>query len=143
MHARRSRLLGPRVLAGATLALAALALVLFRPAPIGAAARPYHVAARWTVGGEGGWDDLTADGASRRLFLTHNTQVEVLDLDSGKKLGVIPGASGAHGVAIASALGRGFITSGRDSALIVFDLKSLNVISRIKVPARFPDAVLF
>src|SRR5262249_11511291 len=74
---------------------------------------------------------------------THNTQVEVLDLDTGKKLGVVAGTVGAHGVAIATGLNRGFVASGRDSALIAFDLKTLAVVQRIPVPARFPDAVLF
>jgi DNA-binding beta-propeller fold protein YncE len=121
--------------------LASLSLLAALPHRVAAAA--YHVVARWTIGGEGGWDYLTADAATRRLYVTHNTQVEVLDLDSGKKLGAIPGTVGAHGVALAPPLNRGYITSGRDSAIVVFDLKTLSVVSRIHVPARGPDAILY
>jgi len=103
----------------------------------------YHIVARWKIGGEGGWDYLVADAEARRLYVTHNTQIEVLDLDSGKPLGVVAGLNGAHGVALAPALNRGFATSGRDSAIVVFDLKTLAVVSRIHVPARGPDAILF
>ena len=131
---RAARLLG---------GLATCALLVLPAVHGRAAARPYHVVAHWPIGGEGGWDYLTADAASRRLYVTHNTQVEVLDLDSGKKVGVVAGTAGAHGVALAPALGRGFVASGRDSALLAFDLKSLAVVARIPVPARFPDAVLF
>ena len=103
----------------------------------------YHVVDRWLIGGEGGWDYLTADPQARRLYITHATQVEVLDLDKGTKLGVIPGTAGAHGVALAPALGKGYIASGRDSTILVFDLATLAVKSRIAVPARFPDALLY
>ena len=104
---------------------------------------PYHVVARYLIGGEGGWDYLTTDPESRRLYVTHNTRVEVLDLDSGKSLGAVEGTAGAHGVALAPKLGRGFIASGRDSAIVVFDLKTLAVTNRLHVPARFPDALLY
>ncbi len=148
MHVRRflTRLVRPRRPAGVFLALLGSGLVLLgfaRPVTIAAAERPYHVVARWTIGGEGGWDYLEADPAARRLYVTHGTQVEVLDLDSGKKLGAIPGVAGAHGVAVAPEFNRGFIASGRDSALVVFDPKTLAVTGRIAVPARFPDAILY
>ena len=132
-----------RLVAGVSLALSACLLTTTGATRGPAAPRSYHVVAHWPIGGEGGWDYLTADAAARRLYVTHNTQVEVLDLDSGKKLGVVAGIAGAHGVALAPALGRGFVASGRDSALLVFDPKSLAVVQRIRVPARFPDAVLF
>jgi hypothetical protein len=108
-------------------------------------ARPlgYHVVARWLIGGEGGWDCLATDPAARHLYVTHGTQVEVLDLGTGKKLGVVPGTVGAHGVELAPALGRGFIASGRDSAIVVFDTKTLAPLARIPVPARVPDALLY
>ncbi|HTM58670.1 MAG TPA: hypothetical protein VL123_09680 [Candidatus Udaeobacter sp.] len=108
-----------------------------------AADAPYHVVARYVVGGEGGWDYLTADAEGRRLYVTHGTRVEVLDLDSGKSVGAVEGTVGAHGVAIVPKLGRGFIASGRDSAVVVFDLKTLAVVNRLRVPARFPDALIY
>jgi DNA-binding beta-propeller fold protein YncE len=124
----------------------ALAVLALAPSLIGApsaADSPYHVVARYVIGGEGGWDYMTADAEARRLYVTHNTRVEVLDLDSGKSVGAIEGTAGAHGVAIVPKLGRGFIASGRDSAVVVFDLKSLAVTNRLHVPGRFPDALLY
>lgn len=110
----------------------------------GSAQAPYHVVDRWVIGGEGGWDYLTVDPAARRLYVTHGTQVEVLDADNGKKIGVVTGVvGGGHGVVIVPSLGRGFIASGRDSAVVVFDLQSLAMTARLTVPARFPDALCY
>ena len=129
---------------GPRLIMAAIGLLLLRGSDrASAAGSPYHVVSRWVVGGEGGWDYLAADPNARRLYVTHGTKVEVLDLDTGKPIGAIPGTAGAHGVAVAQKLGRGFIASGRDSAIVVFDLKTLAVTSRLHVPARFPDALLY
>ena len=127
-------------------ALSMLAILVLVALPQGAsrsADAPYHVVARYVVGGEGGWDYMTADDEARRLYVTHGTRVEVLDLDSGKPLGGIEGTVGAHGVAIVPGLGQGFIASGRDSAVVVFDLKTFAVTGRLHVPARFPDALLY
>jgi DNA-binding beta-propeller fold protein YncE len=106
-------------------------------------ARHYHVAAHWTVGGEGGWDYLTADPVTRRLYVTHSTGVEVLDLDRGTAVGRVGPTPGVHGVALAPELGRGFVSCGRDSSVIVFDLKTLATLTRVALPARNPDAILF
>ncbi len=108
-----------------------------------AAPAPYHVIATWPVGGEGGWDALTADTSARRLYVSHATRVEVLDLDSGKSVGVILDTPGVHAIAIASALGRGFVSAGRDSSVIIFDTKTLARLARVHLPAANPDAILF
>ncbi len=121
----------------------AIAVLLAAPALPAAAAHRYHVAHRWTIGGEGGWDYVTADAASRRLYIAHGTEVEVVDLDRGRRIGSVVGVAGAHGIAIAPRLGRGFIASGRDSSLVEFDVRSLAVTGRLHVPARFPDALVF
>src|ERR1700752_5202633 len=66
-----------------------------------AAAGPgYHVVTTYKVGGEGGWDYLTADASARRLYISRGTHVIVLDLDSGKNLGNIPDTPGVHGIAL-------------------------------------------
>src|SRR6201997_5770593 len=75
----------------------------------GAAAGPgYHVVTTYKVGGDGGWDYLTADASARRLYISRGTHVIVLDLDSGKNVGDIPDTPGVHGIALAPDLGRGF-----------------------------------
>lgn len=102
-----------------------------------------HLAAPWTIGGEGGWDALTADSDARRLYVSHSTRVEVLDLDHGTPLGAIEPASGVHDIAIAADLRRGFVSCGRESSVLVFDLDSLRVLQRIPVTGRNPDAMAY
>src|SRR6185437_3615360 len=63
------------------------------------AQKPYRVLSKWTIGGQGGWDYLAADAGAHRLYVTHGTQVEVLDTTSGKVMGSIQGLQGIHGVA--------------------------------------------
>jgi DNA-binding beta-propeller fold protein YncE len=137
---------GPR----ATLLAALLAALL---APLGATPLPaqavagatyhYHVARRITVGGEGGWDYLTIDAARHRVFLSHATQVEVVDAESGKVVGRIANTPGVHGIALAQDLARGFVSGGRDSSVTIFDLKTLAPLARVTVPGRNPDAILY
>jgi len=88
------------------------------------------------VGGEGGWDYVTADPESHRLFVTRTTHTLILDTDSGKALGDVPGQKVAHGVAIVPRLNRGFITDGGGSGA-VFDLKTYSLLGRL---AAVPDA---
>jgi DNA-binding beta-propeller fold protein YncE len=95
------------------------------------------------IGGEGGWDYLTVDAASRRFYVTRGTRVMVLDADTLKPLGEIPKTEGVHGVALAPDLGRGFTSNGRANTVTVFDLKSLKTLDEIKVTGENPDAILY
>jgi DNA-binding beta-propeller fold protein YncE len=84
------------------------------------------------IGGDGGWDYVTVDPQSHRLFVTRTTHTQVIDAGSGKVLGDIPGQTRSHGVAIVPKLNRGFITDGGGSgAIIVFDLTNYSVLGRI------------
>ena len=102
----------------------------------------YHVARRYTLGGDGGWDYLALDTVGHRLFIAHQDRIIVVDPDSGKALGEIRGLNRAHGVAFAYEAGRGFATSGADSTVTIFDLKSLRVLGHTMVPPD-DDAVLY
>src|SRR5947207_16012806 len=77
------------------------------------------------IGGEGGWDYLTVDTENRRLYISHSTQVEVLNVDTHEKIGVIPNTQGVHGIAIVSKAGRGITTNGKTNTATIFDLKTL------------------
>jgi DNA-binding beta-propeller fold protein YncE len=94
------------------------------------------------VGGEGGWDYLTADSASRRLYIAHSTQIDVVDLDSFEKLSSIPGIDGAHGVAVAPEFSKAFATSGRDGTVLRFDTKTLLPEGKVQV-GKGPDAIVY
>ena len=66
----------------------------------GALTGGYHVKTKFKIGGEGGWDYAATDSAARRLYVSHATQVEVLDLDNGSVVGKIPDTPGAHGIVL-------------------------------------------
>jgi hypothetical protein len=98
----------------------------------------WHVTDSFHVGGEGGWDYLTVDSASHRLFVPRGTHTMVIDAESGKTLGDIPGQKTAHGVAIVAEAGRGFvIDGGGEGAIIIFDLKTYATLGKITAQ---PDA---
>jgi YVTN family beta-propeller protein len=121
-----------------------LALLVFGAATVvsAAAAGGYHLVKEIPVAGDGSWDYLTVDPDARRLYVSHQTQVEVLDLDSEQPVGKITDLNGVHGIAIASKLGRGFVTSGLSSTVTIFDLKTLKHLT--EVPAgKSPDGVLY
>ncbi len=102
-------------------------------------AASYHQVAKYTLGGEGGWDYLTFDPDGDRLFIAHNKEILVVDANSGKKLGTVA-ADGAHGVALAA--GKGFITNGRAGTVTLFDPQSLKPIQDIKAGEN-PDAIIY
>ena len=106
-----------------------------------AAADSYHVLNRISIPGDYGWDYLTADTEGRRLYVSHDREVVVLDLDSGATVGKIPG-SGIHGIAIAREPGRGFISCTDPGSVIIFDLKTLAVTGKVKVGAD-PNGIIF
>src|SRR6267378_2368007 len=99
--------------------------MLMAAAAFGASSGTYHLLKKVPIGGEGGWDYLTVDGEFRRVYISHATEVEVLDADSLAVAGKIEGLHGVHGIAIARDLGRGFASNGGSSTVTVFDLKTL------------------
>ena len=102
----------------------------------------YKIVKKIPVGGEGGWDYMIVDDNSR-LFISHGTEVDVVDANSGEMLGTIPDTKGVHGIALAPELGKGFISNGRDSSVTVFDLKTLATITKVPVTGKNPDAILY
>jgi YVTN family beta-propeller protein len=106
-------------------------------------ASSYKIANTFHIEGDGGWDYLTVDDVTGRLFISHGDMVQVIDEKSGKLLGTIANTKGVHGIALAPDLNKGFVSSGRDSSVTIFNLKTLGVIKKIKVPARNPDAILY
>ena len=95
------------------------------------------------IGGEGAWDYLTVDPKTHRLFVPRSTHTMVIDADSGKTLGDIPGQKIAHGVAIVPEVGRGFISDGGgDGSIVVFDLTTYAVLGRI-VAQPDADGIIF
>ncbi|HXO36448.1 MAG TPA: YncE family protein [Candidatus Acidoferrales bacterium] len=102
----------------------------------------YTITKKITIPGEGSWDYLAVDQWARRLYVSHGTQVEVIDLDSQSAVGNIPKTMGVHGIAVAHDLGRGFTSNGQSSNVTIFDLKTLNVIGDVPTGKK-PDAIIF
>jgi DNA-binding beta-propeller fold protein YncE len=119
---------------------ALLAVFLF-PALFQSAAN-YKVVNRYSIGGVGGFDYISIDSAARRLYVSHGTQVEVLDADTGKIVGTIADTPGVHGVAIASEFRHGFTSNGRENKVSMFDTSSLQLLKKIDV-GNGPDGIYY
>src|SRR5207247_279156 len=117
-------------------------LVLLSAVTAIAASTGYHIIKEIKIGGEGGWDYLTMDSASRRLYVSHNTHVVVVDVDAGKIVGDIPDTQGVHGIAIVQQLNRGFTSNGRTNNVTIFDLKTLKTISQTQTGEN-PDSIRY
>jgi DNA-binding beta-propeller fold protein YncE len=102
----------------------------------------YRILHHYRLGGQGGWDYIALDTVGHRLFIARDNRVMVVNPDRGKVLNEITGLSGAHGIAFAYATGHGFITSGRDSTVTMFDLKTLRVLGKVTA-ASDADAILY
>jgi outer membrane protein assembly factor BamB len=116
-------------------------ILIFATAAL-AAVPGYHIIHTYKVGGDGGWDYLTADANARRIYVSRATRVLVLDADSGKSVGEIADTPGVHGIALAPDLGRGFTSNGREGTVSIFDIKTLATTNKVKVGEN-PDAILF
>ncbi len=127
-----SKLIACALLLGATLLPASAA-----PTPA------YHVAHRFVLGGDGGWDYLTFDPVGNRLFISRSTRVMVVDPVKGSLIAEIPNTPGVHGIALAQDLGKGFTSNGRDNSVSVFDLKTLQTTAKVSINAKNPDAILY
>lgn len=121
-----------------------IALVLCFVSPLLIAQDPgLHVTNTYKIGGEGWWDYLTIEPASRHLFISRGTHVMVIDADSGKVLGDIPDTRGVHGIALDPDNGRAFTSNGREGTVTIFDLNTFKTIDKVKDVGTNPDAILF
>ena len=94
--------------------------------------------------GNGGYDYLSMDETNNRLYVSHGTAVNVIDLATEKSIGTISDMKGVHGIAIDNKLNRGFISDGRANAAVVFDLKTLKTIGTIALTSvNGPDAIMY
>src|SRR5689334_6605095 len=122
--------------------MVALALGVLAQAVLIAAPTGYHITGEVKIGGDGGWDYLTMDGAARRLYVSHATHVAVVDVDSNKVVGDIPDTPGVHGIAIAPELNRGFVSNGRGNTVTIFDLKSMKTLGTVPTGEN-PDDICY
>jgi YVTN family beta-propeller protein len=107
-----------------------------------AAHKPYKFIQQIPIGGEGGWDILTIDSDSHRLYLSHASKVVVVDLEKNTVVGEIPDTPGVHAFAVVPDLQLGFSTNGKEGKVSVVDLKTLATITKIDT-GEGPDAFAY
>ncbi len=106
------------------------------------AAEGYKVIGKIKIGGTGGWDYLAVDPDANRVYASHATLVEVVDLKTRKVAGQITQLHGVHGIAVAPGFGKGFITNGQSNSVTIFDLKTLAKVGEPQT-GQNPDSVCF
>jgi DNA-binding beta-propeller fold protein YncE len=102
----------------------------------------YKVETRYPVPGDGSFDYLSIDSSARRLYLSHGTEVNVVDADNGKLIGTITDTPGVHGIAIAAEFKHGFTSNGRENKVSMFDTDTLKLINKIDV-GKGPDGIYY
>ena len=106
----------------------------------GAQKSGYHLAGTFHIASAGGWDYLAANG--NKLYVSHGTQVNILDKQSGDSVGFIPNTTGVHGIAFIPALNKGYTSNGRLNTVTVFELSTNKVLSQIAT-GQNPDAIMY
>ena len=103
----------------------------------------YSIINRIPLTGNGGWDYCTVDDSTGRLFVSHNMQVQVVDVATHTQIGVIPDTRGVHGIALVRERNKAYISDGKDTAVTVADLTTLAVLKKIHVSGLNPDAIIY
>ena len=98
---------------------------------------------KFNIGGDGGTDYVMAEPGTGRVFVSRGTHVMVVDGPTGRVLGDIPDTPRVHGIALAPRSHHGFTTNGGDSTVTMFDLTSLAVLRRIRVPTGGLDGIMY
>ena len=106
-------------------------------------AQPYVLDKTIALTGDAGYDYVSIDMANNRLYVSHGTMVNVVDLKTEQPVGLIGDLKGIHGIAIATKSNRGFISDGRANAIVAFDLITLKTIATIPVTATGPDGIIY
>ncbi len=102
----------------------------------------YHLIKKIPIPGDGFWDYLATDPATDRVFVSHGTEVDVVDAKKGEVTGKITGLKLVHGIALAREFNHGFISDGGANQVVVFDMKTLAKIG--EVPAGMnPDGIIY
>jgi YVTN family beta-propeller protein len=103
----------------------------------------YKIVNKIHLDGDEKWDYLFSDDLNNRLYISHGSMVHVVDESNGTIVGNITGLNGVHGIAIDPDLEKGFISSGKDSSVAIFNIKTLQIIAKVTVTGKGPDAIMF
>jgi DNA-binding beta-propeller fold protein YncE len=101
----------------------------------------YKVLKTFRISSGGGWDYIAVN--DNKVYVSHGTQVNILDKNTGDSIGVIPNTTGVHGIAFDTELSRGYTSNGRLNNVTVFDLKTDAIITQIATTGENPDAIMY
>lgn len=122
-------------------------LVLSAPARPKPAAPGYHLLKTVPLPPAPGtreyFDYITVDAEARRVYVSHGTEVVVLNADDDSVVGTIQATKLCHGVVVVKSLGKGFITDGEAESVVVFDLKTLKATGEIKTNQPDTDSLIY
>ena len=116
--------------------------VLLVNAQVSAQSGAYHLVKPFPIASSGGWDYIAVGPGNNRLYVSHGTQVNILNETTGDSTGVIPNTTGVHGIAFIPSLGKGYTSNGRLNNVTVFDLKTNQIVGTIAT-GQNPDAIMF
>src|SRR5438132_7230453 len=127
-----------------TIVAAALVAVVvgFLAARPHAADGPYQLIKEIPIAGEGGWDYLNVDSASKRLYVSHASRVVVIDTGKDEVVGEIADTPGVHGAIFVPSIGRVFTSNGRENKVSIVDARTLQMISKVETGGN-PDFILY
>ena len=100
----------------------------------------YHVMKTFHIASAGGWDYLEVGPVNNWLYVSHGTQVNILNKNTGDSAGVIENTTGVHGITFDVAGKKGYISNGRLNSVTVFDMQTNAVLSQIPA-GQNPDAI--
>jgi len=118
-------------------------LVFAQPLSLLAQSAGYKVAGNIIIGGTSKWDYLSIYKPLNQLFVSHESEVDVINLENNSIVGKIDGLKGTHGIAFSDKYEKGFITDGKDNSVVIFNLKDLKVIQKVKTTGDGPDAIAY
>jgi YVTN family beta-propeller protein len=102
----------------------------------------YHLISTYHIASPGWWDYLAVGPENQRLYVSHGTQVNILNEKTGDSVAVIPNTTGVHGIAFVPYLHKGYTSNGRLNNVSVFDLLNNQVVTQIPTGEN-PDAILY
>jgi DNA-binding beta-propeller fold protein YncE len=89
------------------------------------------------------FDYLTVDADARRVYVTHGTEVDVLNADDYSLVGRIGGFQQCHAVIVLKELGKGYITDGEAKKVFIFDPNTLKVTGEVVTNQEDTDALVY
>ncbi len=115
---------------------------IFITSILAAQTNTYHIADNYHIASSGGWDYIAVGPGNNRLYVSHSTQVNILDETTGDSVGIIPNTAGVHGIAFVPSLGKGYTSNGRTNNISVFDVKTNQVLGQLPT-GQNPDAIMY